>query len=129
MPLGFTFAPQGGHMRMRSKLLVCTWNQLCFRRHRCCYFICSAALLHLLVTFYICYIIYQHLFNEIVFSFSPFLSLSSLILKKTFWYHNSPSSLFSVSLFSLKKIYFFWQEEFLLPPSFHFPIRYLRDDP
>lgn len=106
--LGFTFAPQGGHIRMRSKLLVCTWNQLCFRRHCCCYFICSATLLHLLVTFYLCYIIYHHLFNEIVFSFSPFLSLSSLILKRNLSGIILPLQASSLSLFFPSKRYTFF---------------------
>lgn len=113
--LRFTFAPQGGHVMIRSKLLVCTWNQKSFRRFYYCYFICSGSLLHLLVIFYFCYI-NQYLFNENFFSFFPFLSLSSLILKETFQDHTSPSSYFSVSLFSFITT-FFLQGEFILPPS------------
>ena len=54
--LGFTFVPQGGHVMIRSKLLVCTCNQKSFRRFYYCYLICSGTLLHLLVIFYFCYI-------------------------------------------------------------------------
>lgn len=123
--LRFTFAPQGGHMMIRSKLLVCTWNQKSFRRFYYCYFICSGSLLHLLVIFYFCYI-NQYLFNENFF-FLPLLILVlfnpkrnfpgsyfpfKLLLCLSFFLHNN--------IFSARRVY---------TPSLHFPIWYLGDDP
>ena len=125
--LRFTFAPQGGHMRIRSKLLVCAWNQQSFRRPCSCYSICSATLPHLLVTFYFHCIIHQYLFNEIVF-FLPLLILVLFNPERNFLVSYFPIKLLlSLSFFPQNDILFLARRIFT--PSLHFPIRYLGDDP